>query len=523
MKRLLIIFFFQASWLVAQISPGDLTKFHKDLEGMSNCTKCHNLGKQLSNDKCLNCHTEIRDRITQKAGYHYSAEVKNKECRECHSEHNGRNFEIIHFDKKTFDHNKTGFRLTGSHAGKECGKCHKNEFITDPDLRKRKDTFLGLNTKCSSCHEDIHQKTLGENCSSCHNTGKFKPTAGFDHDKARFALSGAHVKTQCDKCHNSVTRNGKPFTQFRGLKFQECTDCHKDIHNGKFGNDCTRCHTTASFKDVNKISFNHDKTNFALIGKHNSVECGKCHGSSLSSKPKHAFCYNCHKDFHKGEFGSGSMQRDCKECHNEVGFAPSLFTIDKHEQTEFKLTGSHLAVPCKDCHIVNTVWKFKLSGTRCVDCHKNPHGNEISSQFMGDDNCSGCHTTGGWNKISFDHAKTKFILAGKHATADCNDCHIKKGFTDKTYIFRSLGTECVTCHSDIHYGQFIQHGENDCGKCHLPDNWKPVKFNHAATRFPLDGAHSKVPCDQCHKLAERENKKFIKYKIEDITCAACHS
>ncbi|MFZ4401794.1 MAG: hypothetical protein ACOYO1_17325, partial [Bacteroidales bacterium] len=42
---------------LAQISPGELSNYHSHLEGISNCTKCHVLGEQLSNDKCLACHT----------------------------------------------------------------------------------------------------------------------------------------------------------------------------------------------------------------------------------------------------------------------------------------------------------------------------------------------------------------------------------------------------------------------------------------------------------------------------------
>ena len=32
-----------------QISPGELAKVHLQLEGMSNCTQCHILGKKVSN------------------------------------------------------------------------------------------------------------------------------------------------------------------------------------------------------------------------------------------------------------------------------------------------------------------------------------------------------------------------------------------------------------------------------------------------------------------------------------------
>ena len=52
----------------AQISPGDLSASHSELEGMANCTKCHVLGGKVANDKCLDCHKELKARIDQKKG-----------------------------------------------------------------------------------------------------------------------------------------------------------------------------------------------------------------------------------------------------------------------------------------------------------------------------------------------------------------------------------------------------------------------------------------------------------------------
>jgi uncharacterized paraquat-inducible protein A len=54
--------------LSAQISPGDLSIPHTHLEGISNCTQCHVLGNKISNDKCLDCHKEIQERISFQKG-----------------------------------------------------------------------------------------------------------------------------------------------------------------------------------------------------------------------------------------------------------------------------------------------------------------------------------------------------------------------------------------------------------------------------------------------------------------------
>ena len=173
-----------------QISPGDLTKAHADLEGISNCTKCHEIGEKVLSSKCLDCHTEIKSLINANRGYHSYSEVKKRECASCHNEHHGRNFRIVNFNEDSFDHNKAGFKLTGAHSKKDCKDCHQSKFISDGNLKKKSKTYLGLNQKCASCHEDFHQGSLGTECSTCHSTEKFKPAANFDHNKTAFKLTG---------------------------------------------------------------------------------------------------------------------------------------------------------------------------------------------------------------------------------------------------------------------------------------------------------------------------------------------
>ena len=87
--------------ITAQISPGDLTNAHKDLEGISNCTKCHELGKAVLNSKCLDCHTEIADPLSQNKGYHAFSTVNNKNCFE-HSHALFTDFNIVRSRLETF-------------------------------------------------------------------------------------------------------------------------------------------------------------------------------------------------------------------------------------------------------------------------------------------------------------------------------------------------------------------------------------------------------------------------------------
>jgi nitrate/TMAO reductase-like tetraheme cytochrome c subunit len=516
----ILLIFFQNNSL-PQISPGDLTKAHAQLEGLSNCTKCHVLGEQIYNSKCLDCHTEINDLIKSGKGLHSNSEVSGKDCWSCHSEHHGRNFRIVNFNPDGFNHNKTGFELTGSHKKIECESCHQKKFIKNDELKKRSDSYLGLEQSCRSCHEDFHQGTLEDNCTNCHNTEKFKPAAGFNHDKAAFKLSGAHKTVDCIKCHPVEERKGEKFQKFKEVAFTNCASCHKDVHQGKFGADCQSCHSTNSFHQINQSAFNHNKTDFPLLGKHNLVKCNDCHKQNLTVELKHEKCTNCHKDYHKGEFVDSGVVRNCSNCHNETGFSPAVYTIEKNNSTKFKLTGSHLAVPCAGCHLKNEEWHFKNIGLECIDCHKNVHGEEITAKFMGKNECSGCHNTEAWSTISFEHEKTGFSLLGKHKEVSCGNCHYRgNNEFEKEFKFVSLGKSCLGCHNDFHFGQFK---DSECERCHTFENWKPEKFDHSKTRFSLEGAHSKLQCIQCHKIVNEKNFSYIKYKLENFKCADCHS
>ena len=506
----------------AQISPGDLTSFHAKLEGISNCTKCHEIGEKVLNSKCLDCHIEIRSSINAGTGFHSSSDVKNKNCSSCHSEHHGRNFRIVNFNPDGFDHNKTGFKLTGKHSQADCNKCHKSEFITDSDLKKRKNTYLGLNKYCFSCHKDVHQKTLGDDCSKCHNTEAFKPAVKFDHSTASYKLTGAHQQVECIGCHKVENRDGKKYQAFKGISFQNCNSCHKDVHNGSFGANCASCHQTTSFHQINKSAFDHNKTNFPLIGKHKTVSCNNCHKNPTGYKMKFNLCTDCHLDYHKAQFVVNEKTQNCSDCHTEFGFRPSSFSLEMHNKTQFQINGAHLATPCESCHYQQKNWIFKGIGIACIGCHENIHKNELKVEFFPENKCNFCHQTESWNTITFDHKKTDFPLLGKHSSLPCGSCHRKSENEVTKIIFSSVKKECESCHKDIHFGQFQVEGTSDCSRCHEFENWKPEKFDHNKTKFKLDGAHKNIACAKCHPQIEVNGNTFIKFKLEDFSCAACH-
>jgi hypothetical protein len=509
----------------AQISPGDLSKAHANLEGVSNCTKCHEIGNKVTRAKCLDCHKEIKANIAAGKGYHASAEVAGKECSTCHNEHHGRSFQVIRFNKQSFNHALTGFTLKGEHAKQDCNACHKAGFIKDPNLKRRTSTYLGLNPECLSCHADYHQGRLSSKCTNCHSFDSFKKAPGFDHSKTRFPLLGQHKNVACIQCHKMEIINGKQTQKFTGLAFENCTACHKDVHNNKFGQNCKECHTEASFHfNKGMKAFNHDKTNFKLLGKHTLVDCKECHKTSLMAPLKHDQCKDCHADYHKKEFDKNGVSPDCNQCHNNNGFSPGTYTIEQHNASKFPLEGAHLATSCTACHKKQPTWTFRNMGSKCVDCHQDMHKGFINEEFYPNEDCTVCHNQKSWKGITFDHNSTGFKLEGEHAKIACTECHYRendKGI--RTQQFNGLSEECSACHKDHHAGQFAINGKTDCSRCHGYDDWQKSTFDHNTSRFKLGGAHKTVKCEECHKPVTDEKGKYIQYKFEDIKCSRCHS
>ena len=236
------------------ISPGKLTRAHADLEGINNCTQCHTLGnRSADNVLCLDCHTPLATRIDAGTGLH--ATVSDQNCADCHKEHFGVEFIAVRFDTLNFEHEETGFELTGTHTEASCRSCHQPDFIVAEDVIDFKGehdaldkTFLGTSTECIGCHlpDSPHENQFPEvNCDTCHDTEIWEEVPFFDHDDTDFPLTGLHKDVECESCHNTWTSPaGEPYVQYVDRDFATCASCHEDSHDGAFGADCASCHRT---------------------------------------------------------------------------------------------------------------------------------------------------------------------------------------------------------------------------------------------------------------------------------------
>ena len=509
----------------AQLSPGPLTWSHADLEGITNCTQCHTLGEKVSNDKCLGCHKEIQSLLNRQAGYHASREAKGKDCSSCHSEHHGRNFEMVRLDEANFNHNQAGYELTGAHRRIDCRQCHIPDLIGDPELKKRRGTFLGMNRECASCHEDYHQNTLPNDCARCHVTDAFSPAGKFDHNQAGFALVGQHQQVECKACHQKEIRNGKEFQVFTGLDFANCNSCHTDAHQSNLGANCKQCHTEESFSSLAQIRrFNHNQTGFPLKASHQRINCAGCHNMDagaprifqdrLGLRPNE--CNSCHEDPHANQFGN-----KCVDCHNEKSFRDINTENFNHSLTSFGLRGKHAAVDCRLCHTQSLV--APLPHNQCSACHLDYHEGAFASPAPARD-CAECHTEDGFEVTLYtfeNHSNTRFPLDGAHLATPCFACHLE----DKKWAFRNIGERCADCHEDEHKGYLDQkyYPNQSCENCHATASWEQNHFDHSQADFDLQGAHARQKCTACHKAdVESQTDRHIGFAGLSATCTGCH-
>lgn len=515
---------------VAQISPGDLTNAHSKFEGMGNCTLCHELGNKVTNNKCLDCHNEIQSLITQNRGFHANSQVENQSCTKCHSEHHGRKFDMIRFDEQNFNHNRTGYALEGAHKSVDCKKCHAPENIKNAEIRKRQDTYLGLDTKCLSCHNDFHQGALPTDCLSCHQMDAWTPVTKFNHENADFKLRGKHLTVDCKECHKTTIKNGKEFQQFSDIAFNDCKSCHIDAHNNQLPGQCKQCHVENDWNIFQgNRRFNHNVTEFDLNGAHKTIDCFACHDKRNSpltvfqdrNNIAESNCVECHQDPHENKFG-----QDCNKCHQESSFL-ALKDMDffDHTVTNFPLEGMHVGVDCRKCHTESFTTPIDFS--ECKNCHNDYHEGEFVENGISPD-CNECHSLQkGFEFTSFtiaDHQKSNFPLEGAHIATPCFACHVDEA-SDK-WQFRNIGVRCIDCHDNFHEEAISEKfmPNNNCASCHGSESWDAVSFDHSQTVWPLTGKHTTVSCSECH-FEFSEKNEIVSQNFVNLSndCASCHN
>jgi hypothetical protein len=222
----------------------------------------------------------------------------------------------------------------------------------------------------------LSTKGVQPDCAACHDETTWKKTS-FDlarHAKTAFALTGAHAKLGCSKCHRAaegVTPDpdwGPAHVRLR-MESKRCLDCHAPAHGKEIAptKDCNECHSADAWRPSRIDAKLHAALGWPLEARHGEIQCKFCHEPQSSTKtPSNeatgthwrfaslgGACVECHLDPHQGRYKKSadwSAKNPCRRCHGMQAFAPSTIGIKDHAAFGFKLEGAHRTVPCFACH-----------------------------------------------------------------------------------------------------------------------------------------------------------------------------
>ena len=337
---------------------------------ISECEACHAAPWDADKmaDRCLACHTEIKEQMLSVAELHGAITRKDPDlaCRDCHFEHRGPTASLTEMGEHSFPHEKLGYSLAAhqfkaTNEAFTCSDCHGE------DIGKfASDSCQTFHNKIDIAFTQAHIFSFGGNCLACHD-GVDRYDDDFDHNSLPFQLTGAHTEAACTGCHLDAR-------EIKDLQStpQDCYSCHylQDEHAGQFGTQCEACHTPDNWEGV---SFDHSLSDFPLTGAHIMVRCESCHINNVFVGTQ-AACVACHADpaYHVGAFGT-----DCASCHSTSSWSPASFNLN-HPEPQVDEGGSginHGGATCRECHPTS------FSESTCVACHD---GNNFEGGEGGD-------------------------------------------------------------------------------------------------------------------------------------------
>jgi hypothetical protein len=199
-----------------------------------------------------------------------------------------------------FDHSELDFELVGRHETVACARCH--------DLAD----FTRADDRCMNCHTDVHQGRLYPECDTCHSPEGWDVIDSYGaHSRTAFQLFGAHVRLDCDACHE------REIVAERAQLGWDCYECHRADYEAnqlpphdayRFPTTCEQCHRQIEWKPA---MIREHPCDFPIFsGTHAGLwdGCTTCHGSQGTWLP--FSCFGCHEH----------NEADMAETHAEVPF-----------------------------------------------------------------------------------------------------------------------------------------------------------------------------------------------------------
>lgn len=515
---------------------------------------------------CIKCHEHARDEVLPRGASRFLG--LSQDCASCHDDpHEGRmvlDCTQCHGQEDFTALASLGHEhflpLTGGHAEQDCTVCHlpdsKRDLTVVGELSQRPPART-----CAACHGSPHETGFMD--AVAQGSGAQAPAGGLAAWDARVAQGPSSADTGMGARRprglavsagetTLVTASVVPPSRLAASAAgAACVTCHEPDHE--------------SFRDerLDLTPDLHALSGFALDAPHDQAACSACHGESASAPFAQRYpgrkaddCAACHDNPHGDQFSTGPFAGEgCLACHAPGWFEPHTFGVEEHARAFLPLEGAHAEVSCETCH--EEPWadaprEFHGTPNRCESCHLDAHDGSFdrvaaSLPRKREGLCSRCHDSTSFSTLpeGFPHGPwTGFKLDGAHVQAACDSCHPRTDEPDVTG--RTFGRAedrfgpvegCASCHTDPHEGGFDApflparvEGATGCARCHQTTSFRSLvePFDHRLwTEFPLNGAHGKSDCTECHAPLHRvwgaataEERTWARAAGAD--CWSCH-
>jgi len=237
-------------------------------------------------------------------------------------------------------------------------------------------------------------------CAACHTAEGWKKVT-FAHERTGFPLQDRHREVACAACHAE--------SDFSRPLARACAACHRDVHAGRMGQRCDRCHRPTSFKEAAFDVAAHRRTGFPLNGRHAALPCEECHGNRRDRAFQRPIvdCYGCHQADYAGtatnpqalDHVAAGFSTSCRGCHGAWRFYPGRFAA--HDACFAIDSGPHAGIACRSCHTTSIppyVAGQPMTCTAtpapdCISCHSNvaPAHANVPGFANSNERCYQCH------------------------------------------------------------------------------------------------------------------------------------
>jgi Cytochrome c7 and related cytochrome c len=334
-----------------------------------------------------------------------------------------------------FDHDPTGFPLTGTHVFVPCASCHINaRYKTTPRA-------------CFGCHNGMtapgaasvlsHPITTNY-CEGCHQTTTWRDYRVIDHVQAL---------GPCANCHNNKIAAGK--TPNHPVTNAPCNSCHFNTVTFKGGilpantPQVPAATATPSTAATTSRMANSKPNHAGLVSG-----CASCHNgvTATGKRPNHvvtnAPCETCHKStvtFAGARMNHTGLAANCARCHSG---AIATGKPAKHIVTN---------APCEICHKSTMTFAgarvdhSSLTGT-CISCHNGAAAEgRPPRHLLTALPCDACHRTTFWTPVTYRHTSPAYVNHGP--AVSCNSCHMANAQA-VAWKFPAFKPNCAGCHVD---------------------------------------------------------------------------